>query len=167
VDLSPRSITALDESVAPPAGHRRRRWGPVIVLVLVLAGGAVVVGKFLTSAIDYYCNADEVGVKNKCSGDRRLRVQGKVEQGSLVEAGDGSIASFVVSFNGAEVPVDYSSGQSLPDLFQECIPVVVAGRLRDGSFEGTSVEVKHSNEYQEANGERIDQAESAACLQQA
>ena len=73
----------------------------------------------------------------------------------------------MVSFNGAEVPVDYSSGQSLPDLFQECIPVVVAGRLRDGSFEGTSVEVKHSNEYEEDNADRIDQAESAACLQQA
>ncbi len=123
--------------------------------------------KFLTSAIDYYCNADEVGAKGACSGDRRLRVQGTVEEGSLVEAADGSISSFVVSFNGTELPVDYSSGQSLPDLFQECIPVVVAGRLQDGQFEGTSVEVKHSNDYEEANSDRIEQAESVACLQQA
>ena len=77
------------------------------------ASGAVVVSKFLTSAIDYYCNADEVGVSAKCSGDRRLRVQGKVEEGSLDEGANGSVESFVVSFNGAEVPVDYSSGQSL------------------------------------------------------
>ncbi len=165
MDLSPRQTTALDEP--PPPARRSKRWGPYVVLGIVLIGGAVVVSKFLTSAIDYYCNADEVGVSAKCSGDRRLRVQGKVEEGSLVEGANGSVESFVVSFNGAEVPVDYSSGQSLPDLFQECIPVVVAGRLRDGSFEGTSVEVKHSNEYEEDNADRIDQAESAACLQQA
>jgi cytochrome c-type biogenesis protein CcmE len=133
----------------------------------VLVGGGIVVGKFLTSAIDYYCNADEVGVKGNCSGDRRMRVQGKVEEGSMVEAADGSVSHFVISFNGAELPVDYANGQSLPDLFQECIPVVVAGRLHGGKFEGTNVEVKHSNEYVQKNTARINQAESAACLQQA
>ena len=165
MDLSPRTTTALDERPAPPP--RKRRIAPFVVLAVVLVAGGIVVTKFLTSAIDYYCNADEVGVKGACSGDRRLRVQGKVEEGSLIESADGTVSAFINSFDGAEVPVDYSSGQSLPELFQECIPVVVAGRLSDGQFHGTSVEVKHSNDYEEANGDRIDQAESAACLQQA
>ena len=165
MDLSPRTTTALDEPPSP--APRRWRIAPFVVLAVVLVAGGLVVTKFLTSAIDYYCNADEVGVKGACSGDRRLRVQGKVEEGSLVESADGTVSAFVISFNGAEIPVDYETGQSLPELFQECIPVVVAGRLSDGRFHGSSVEVKHSNEYQDANGDRIDQAESAACLQQA
>jgi len=164
VDLTPRTTTDVTQ---PSTGPRKRRWGPIVVLALVLVVGGVVVTKFLTSAIDYYCNADEVGTTAKCSGDRRLRIQGNVEQGSLVEGSDGTVESFVIAFNGARVPVDYSSGQSLPELFQECIPVVVAGRLSDGVFEGTSVEVKHSNEYQEENPDRVDDAVSPACSQQA
>lgn len=165
MDLTPRTTT--DVANPPPPRPSKRRWAPIAVIALVLVVGGVVVTKFLTSAIDYYCNADEVGVKDKCSGDRRLRVQGTVEQGSLVESSDGTVQAFVISFNGAQVPVDYSSGQSLPDLFQECIPVVVAGRLADGEFEGTSVEVKHSNEYEEDNPDRLDDAVSPACSQQA
>jgi cytochrome c-type biogenesis protein CcmE len=166
VDLSPRTVTDTSAPVAP-APRRRRRRGPAIVLVLVLVAGGLVVSKFLTSAIDYYCNADEVGVRDQCSGDRRLRVQGNVEQGSLVEGADGSVTAFVIEFEGTRMPVDYEAGESLPDLFQECIPVVVAGRLVDDRFEGTSVEVKHSNEYEAQNADRLDQAENAACSQQA
>jgi cytochrome c-type biogenesis protein CcmE len=52
-------------------------------------------------------------------------------------------------------------------IFQECVPVVVHGRLdAQGSFDGDRVEVKHSNEYEAANSERLDDAESAACTQQ-
>lgn len=164
MDLTPRTTTDVAN---PPPQRPKRRWAPIVVLALVLVVGGVVVTKFLTSAIDYYCNADEVGVKDKCSGDRRLRVQGTVEQGSLVESSDGTIQSFVIAFNGSRVPVDYGSGESLPDLFQECIPVVVAGRLSEGQFEGTSVEVKHSNEYEEQNPGRVDDGVSPACSQQA
>ena len=31
------------------------------------------VTKFLSSAIDYYCNVDDLGVKDGCEADRRLR----------------------------------------------------------------------------------------------
>ena len=34
------------------------------VLVAVIVFGGVVVTKFLSSAIDYYCNVDEIGVKD-------------------------------------------------------------------------------------------------------
>jgi cytochrome c-type biogenesis protein CcmE len=166
VDLSPRTTTlpAGDEA---PARRPGRKKGPIIVLALVLVVGAIVVGKFLTSAIDYYCNVDEVGVAEKCSGDRRVRVQGTVDQGSLVLGDSEFVERFTITFNGSDLPVDYAGGEPLPDLFQECIPVVVAGRLRDGVLVGDAVEVKHSNEYQEANPDRLEQAESAACSQPA
>lgn len=162
MDLSPRDVAA-----PAPAARKRRRWGPILVLVGVLAGGGVVVSKFLTSAIDYYCNADEIDVKDSCSGDRRVRVQGAVDQGSIVESADGGIQEFTVSFNGTTIPVDYENGAALPDLFQPCIPVVVEGLLRNGRVEGTNVEVKHSEEYEADNPDRVEDDKPVACSQQA
>ena len=93
VDLTPRP--APEGATA----KRRRRWLPSLVLVLVIGAGAVVVTQFLTSAIDYYCNVDEVGVKDGCDPGRRLRIQGVVDEGSV--ANDGVVTSFTVSFMGS------------------------------------------------------------------
>jgi len=152
MDLSPREAVP-----SAPRVRRGKRWPAVAVLVLVLIGGGVVLTKFLTSSIDYYCNVDELGVKDGCDDGRRLRVQGNVEEGS-VESANG-VTTFLVSFNGVEMPVRYEGEPG--GIFQECIPVVVHGRLAAGVFEGDRVEVKHSNEYTAANKDRLDEAESA------
>jgi cytochrome c-type biogenesis protein CcmE len=164
MDLSPRSAP----ETAGSTSARQRRWAPFAILGLVLIGGGVVITKFLTSAIDYYCNADEIGVVDKCSGERSVRVQGAVDEDSIVEGPTGAIDAFTISFNGRTVPVNYSEAAAVPGLFQACIPVIVAGSLQaDGSLLATGVEVKHSDEYEDKNGVRIDDAESAACAQQA
>ena len=60
-------------------------------------------------------------------------------------------------------------------IFQECVPVVVHGRLdqttaADGTttrvFDGDQVEVKHDNKYVAQNGDRLNEAK-AACSEQA
>ena len=61
----------------------------MLIVAVALVAGGVVVTKFLTSAIDYYCNVDEIGVRQGCDGDRRIRVQSIVRQDSL-EKRDGS-----------------------------------------------------------------------------
>jgi cytochrome c-type biogenesis protein CcmE len=68
------------------------------------------------------------------------------------------------------MPVELGSEPT--GLFQECIPVVVTGkvlRADDGSryFAGNEVIVKHDNEYDAENEGRLDDAnaEAAACLQ--
>ena len=161
LDLAPRAVPP-----APPARRRGRKWPAIAVLVLVLVGGAVVVTKFLTSAIDYYCNVDEVGSKDGCESGDRFRVQGVVREGSL-ERAEG-LTTFTIEFNGSEMPVRYSRSSELGGIFQECVPVVVHGRLDGAVFVGDNVEVKHSNEYEAANEERLAEAdtESAACKQQ-
>jgi cytochrome c-type biogenesis protein CcmE len=165
VDLSPRDVPA-----AAPVRARGKRWPAVLVLLLVLGGGAVVLTKFLGSAIDYYCNVDEIGAKDGCEAGRRLRVQGNVEQGSV--ATDGGVTTFLIAFNGVEMPVRYQGDPG--GIFQECVPVVVHGRVdeataADGSvtrtFNGDSVEVKHSNEYEAQNADRLDEAQDACSLQ--
>ena len=167
MDLSPRTQT--DVEAAPTAPRRRRPWPAMIVLALVLIAGTVAVSKFLGSAIDYYCNVDEIGHKSGCSAGRELRIQGTVDQGSIRR--DGDVTLFSISFAGATMPVHYQGGQV--DLFQECIPVVIHGKVEsvDGlqRFDGNEIEVKHSSEYQAEHADRVDprtgKTESAACSQ--
>ena len=161
MDLSPRQTTA---TITPPA--RRRNWRAMALLIVVLVAGGVVVTKFLTSAIDFYCNVDEVGHKAGCEVGRRLRIQGTVEEGTLVRKG--AVTDFTIAFQGVEIPVEYEGDPG--GLFQECIPVVVHGTLSapvadNGVFHGDKLEVKHTNEYAAKNPDRLDPSRSAACSQ--
>jgi len=82
-----------------------------------------------------------------------------VDEGSLQSRG--GITTFVMSFNGVSLPVDYAGEPG--GIFQECIPVVAHGRIVDGVLVATRIEVKHSNEYEAENAERITEAEKSAC----
>ncbi len=157
MDLSPR----IDEVAPPPPRRKGKRWAAIAVLVLVLGGGVVIVTQFLSSAIDYYCNVDEVGAKDGCEAGRRLRIQGNVVEGSV--AAEDNVTNFVVEFNGVSLPVRYDAGDP-GGIFQECVPVVVHGRLTGGVFVGDEIEVKHSNEYEAKNADRLDDS-NAACTQ--
>ena len=159
MDLSPRDV------VPTAARGKKKPWFAYGVLALVLVAGGVFVVKFLTSAIDYYCNVDEVGVKDGCDIDRNIRVQGVVEKDSL----SSDQLAFQISFNGVTMPV--TVGSKPTGIFQECIPVVVRGRVveaADGSLalQGDEVIVKHDNEYDAENKDRVEQSEgeAAACL---
>lgn len=161
MDLSPRDTT-------PPAPRRRknnRKWVSIGLLVLVLAGGGLMLSKFLTSSLDYYCNVDEVGHKSGCEAGRRLRIQGTVEEGTLSTSK--GVTTFGITFNKVTKKVVYDGDPG--GLFQECIPVVVHGTFDAGTdtFDGDEVEVKHSNEYEAKNKTRLDESktESAACSQ--
>ena len=156
-DLSPRTGSGAE---APRPARPRRRWVPMVVLGLVLVAGGVIVTQFLRSAVDYYCNVDEVGSRSGCEADRRLRIQGVVEAGT-VESTPGQTA-FVIGFNGVDLPVEYAGEPG--GIFKECIPVVVHGELdgATGVFHGDRVEVKHSNEYVAVNDERLAEADDLA-----
>jgi cytochrome c-type biogenesis protein CcmE len=132
----------------------------IVVLCIVLVAGGVIVTQFLRSAVDYYCNVDEIGQRSGCDEDRRLRLQGVVEQGSVVH--DGGDTDFVIAFNGAQVPVHYDGEPG--GIFKECIPVVVHGKFTSASgvFEGDLVEVKHSDEYVAVNDDRLAEADDLA-----
>ena len=155
-DLSPRPV-----SDAAPSGRPQRRWVPIVVIGLVLIAGGVIVTQFLRSAVDYYCNADEIGVRSGCDADRRLRVQGIVDAGSVASV-DGDTA-FTITFNDVTLPVRYDGQPG--GIFKQCMPVIVHGRLEGDTFMGDDIEVKHDSSYQAANPERIAEAEAdaAAC----
>jgi len=155
-DLTPR--TGHDD--APVPASKGRRVLPMIVLGLVLVAGGVIVTQFLRSAVDYYCNVDEIGSRSGCDADRRLRLQGVVEQGSVVSTGGDT--AFDIAFNDEVVSVYYDGEPG--GIFKECIPVVVHGNFdtATGTFMGDRVEVRHSDEYVSVNDERLDEADALA-----
>jgi len=132
----------------------------MVVLGAVLIAGGVIVTQFLRSAIDYYCNVDEIGQRSGCDPDRRLRIQGVVDRGSVVD--QGSDTAFAISFHGETVSVVYAGEPG--GIFKECIPVVVHGRFDETTdvFLGDRVEVKHSDEYVAVNDERLAEADDLA-----
>ncbi len=152
-DLSPRPVSDVS-----PRARARRRWVPMVVIGLVIVAGGVIVTQFLRSAVDYYCNADEIGVRSGCDADRRLRVQGTVDAGSLSEVN--GVTAFTITFNDVTLPVRYDGQPG--GIFKECIPVIVHGRLEGDTFMGDDVEVKHDSSYEAANPERIAEAEADA-----
>ena len=156
-DLRPREV------VPTAARGTKKPWFAYAVLALVVVTAGVFVAKFLTNSLDYYCNVDEVGVKDGCDVDRNIRIQGVVDQGSVDQAG--TVTNFVITFNGVSMPVALSSKPT--GLFRECLPVVVTGRVTeaaDGSrvFEGDEVLVKHDENYDKENEDRIDKANAEA-----
>ncbi len=155
MDLSPRS--------EPPAGgaarRRKRNILPMLVLALVLVAGGVIVTQFLSSAVDYFCNVDEIGERDGCEPDRRLRLQGTVDAGTIES--DNGQTTFTMTFNDATIPVVYDGDPG--GIFQECIPVVVHGRIEDDVLMGDRLEVKHSDEYEADNGDNLSEAEQQDC----
>ncbi len=154
MDLSPRSPV---EPAAPV--RKRRNWLAMSVLGLVVVAGGVIVTQFLTQAVDYYCNVDEIGRRGGCDEDRRIRLQGTVDEDSVERVANTTV--FTISFNGKSMPVSYDGEPG--GIFKECIPVVVHGVIENGTLLGDRVEVKHSDEYVAVNDERVADAEAAGC----
>jgi len=123
----------------------------MLVLALVVVAGGVILVKFLGSAVDYYCNVDEIGERDGCEAGRRLRIQGTVDEDSIATVS--GITTFTMSFGGVTMPVRYEGEPG--GIFGECEPVVVHGELENGVFQGDEVEVKHSNEYEAENPDRV------------
>jgi len=155
IDLSPRS--PVDPATVPSTP--KRKWFPMVVLALVVVAGGVILTQFLTSAVDYYCNVDEVGVRDGCDEDRRIRLQGTVDEGSVDRVANATV--FTITYNDVTMPVSYDGEPG--GIFKECIPVVVHGVIEGGELQGDRVEVKHSDEYVSVNDERVADAVDAGC----
>ena len=159
IDLSPRPVEQ------PRPARSRRKWGAIGVLIAVLAVGGVVVAKFLTDAIDYYCDVEDVGIQSGCDAQRPLRLQGIVQEGSRsIEQGVTRFTLVGATDHTKSFPVVYQ-GVPSSEIFQDCVRVVVHGQLRDGVFQSDNVDVKHDNQYASADKVGKDSERSAACLQ--
>jgi len=154
LDLTPRAPRP-----ARAGGTGARKWPWFVVLVVLIVGVGFVVSKAISEASLFFYNADEAVQMRDELGDKRFRLQGTVESGSTERTADG--VSFLVAFNGVEVPVEHQGDP--PDMFTDQIPVVLEGHWAqvDGEavFDSDYMLVKHGETYVAENSDRIREAE--------
>jgi cytochrome c-type biogenesis protein CcmE len=133
----------------------------VAVVVAVLGLGGFAVSQALGDATLFFRNADEAVAQRTELGLERFRLQGLVVAGSVVEDPAAELVAFEVSWNGVVVPVEHRGDP--PELFQDDIPVVLEGHWAhvgdDAPFLSDRMLVKHDENYEEENSDRLAEAE--------
>ena len=150
MELTPRTLG----EEAPQPSRARRPWALAIVAAVVVALG-VIAWQALNNASEYFYNADEAVAERADLEQKRFRLQGTVMEDSIERVEGG--AAFTVAFNDVEVDVVHAGGT--PELFQAGIPVVVSGRWDGEHFASDEILVRHDEEYEAENQDRIDDAE--------
>src|SRR3546814_347473 len=123
---------------------RRRLYMVGAGMLMLAAAGALGLTAFEDSLVFFY-SPTELQAK-ELAPERRVRLGGLVEEGSVIRGSDGVTVAFRVTDLRHSVPVTYSG--ILPDLFREGQGVVAEGTLRaDGTFEASEVLAKHDETY--------------------
>ncbi len=132
---------------------RRLAYGLIGVVVLAAAG--LMIFRALSGSLVYFVLPNEYARDPGEYADRRLRLGGIVEEGSVAFDSDSLQLTFLVTDSIESFEVRHRG--SPPDLFKENGGVVVEGRFKGGIFVSDNVLVKHSEVYQAPeSGEPID-----------
>jgi cytochrome c-type biogenesis protein CcmE len=99
----------------------------------------------------YYHTIAELQTLHGASLNRRMRVGGTVEPGSIHRL-PGRV-EFVLQGEGKSLPVSYSGTEPLPDTFVDKAQALVEGRpAPDGRFVADHVQAKCASKYESAPG---------------
>lgn len=142
------TVSAPSEPMLPP---RRRPWGILVLVAVVLVVIGYLAFSSVGSALVYYVTPTELLDRGEAAIGETVRLGGLVEQGSV--SGPATDLTFVVTDgqHGIEVHSTVAPTRS----FREGSGAVVEGALgSDGVFEATRVIVKHDEKYEvPASGE--------------
>jgi cytochrome c-type biogenesis protein CcmE len=95
----------------------------------------------------YYKFVDELKAMGEDARGKRLKVHGNVVAGSIKR--NGERLEFLLTRNGATIPVIYVGKDPIPDTFKDECEAVIDGRIReDGTFEGTLIQAKCASKYE-------------------
>ncbi len=114
----------------------------VISLALLGAAAALIMNAFEDNIVFFHSPTDII--EKKIAEDRRFRLGGLVEEGSVKKAG-GAVTTFRVTDLKETIAVSFKG--LLPDLFREGQGVVAEGRLKGGVFIADEVLAKHDETY--------------------
>ncbi len=95
----------------------------------------------------YYKFVDELKGMGDDVYQKKLKVHGNVVTGSIKK--NGMALEFLLTKNGATIPVKYIGKDPVPDTFKDECEAVVDGKLKhDGTFEGTQIQAKCASKYE-------------------
>ena len=136
------TVSAPPEPMLPP---RRRPWGILVLIAVVLAVIGYLAFSSVGNALVYYLTPTELLGRGEAAVGETVRLGGLVEAGSVT--GPATDLSFVVT--DGESRIEVHSTVAPTRSFREGSGAVVEGALgTDGVFEATQVIVKHDENYQ-------------------
>jgi len=122
---------------------KRRRLWMLLGSLATLGVAATLVLTALNDNLVFFYSPTQVAEKN-IGPDRRFRLGGLVEQGSVEK--DGQVVRFTVTDTNKTVKVSYRG--ILPDLFREGQGVIAEGSIGpDGVFTAREILAKHDENY--------------------
>ncbi len=122
--------------------HKRLTFVVIAMVLLASAAGLALVA-FEDNIVFFYSPTD-VLTKN-LSPDRRVRLGGLVEEGSVEKTAGSTVILFRVTDLQNTIPVSYEG--LLPDLFREGQGVITEGVMVGGVFQASEVLAKHDENY--------------------
>jgi len=115
-----------------------------IALLLLGAATALVLTAYEDSIVFFHSPTDIA--EKQITGDRRIRLGGLVEEGSIAPGADSLEITFRVTDLRNTIAVHYRG--LLPDLFREGQGIVAEERLQEnGIFEASEILAKHDENY--------------------
>lgn len=122
--------------------HKRLTFVIIAMALLAVAVGLVLMA-FEENIVFFNSPTD---IMSKQPGpDKRLRLGGLVEEGSVVREAGSTVTRFKVT--DLENAVDVVFDGILPDLFREGQGVITEGKYIDGVFQASEVLAKHDEKY--------------------
>lgn len=123
-----------------------RKIGLILTALIILGGFGYLMWGGIDSNLVYFLTPAELMAKGDTVVDKPVRLGGMVVPGSVKWNAEELDLRFVLKDSKGSVKVH--SRKAPPQMFREGQGVVVEGRLnRGGTFEATTLMVKHSNEY--------------------
>ncbi|HEX7005256.1 MAG TPA: cytochrome c maturation protein CcmE [Trueperaceae bacterium] len=123
-----------------------RRGVYIALAAVILAFAGMLIYRALSSSLVYFILPSEYAKSPQQYDDRRLRLGGIVEAGSVDFDTEDLRLTFHVTDSVVTYPVRHFGAP--PELFQENTGVVVEGHFEDGVFVSDNLLVKHSEVYQ-------------------
>ncbi len=142
------TVSAPSDPMLPP---RRRPWGIVVLVAVVLVVIVYLAFSSVGNALVYYLTPTELVARGEAAVGETIRLGGLVEAGSI--SGPATDLTFVVT--DGDTAIEVHSTVAPTRSFREGTGAVVEGTLgADGVFEATQVIVKHDENYEvPASGE--------------
>jgi cytochrome c-type biogenesis protein CcmE len=136
------TVSAPSEPMLPP---RRRPWGILVLVGVVVAVVGYLALSSVGSALVYYLTPTELLERGDAAVGETVRLGGQVAVGSV--SGPATDLRFVLTDGDSSIPVHSTVAPTRS--FREGSGAVVEGSLGpDGLFEATQVIVKHDENYE-------------------
>lgn len=129
--------------------HRTLKFGSIIAIVIGTLAWLAIGGT--SESASYYKTIAEIDSLGHAAKEKRLRVGGFIEAGSIKRAG--SQVEFIITEEDRKMKVVYNGSEPLPDTFKDGSQALIDGRLGDGVFHASKISAKCASKYEAKPGQ--------------